>query len=302
VEGEERLKGKALCPASCGEIVQGMVQNRNFLVTCPISLFTQATVYLCKNHSCKDMADKSNIKAYQAAMKALEYFGVELVPHKIIIRSQIPRGIGLSSSTADITATCLSVASALGKTISPDKIADIALSIEPSDGIMYAGTMIFDHIGGKWRENLGPIPQMDVYIINTGETLDTCQFNRRNDLYYLNLKKASHVEKALNITRHAIKTNNGRLLGRAMRESAVANQCILFKPHLPEIIKIAQCYGAVGVNTAHSGTALGIFFQRDENVPSAFFRDVRNIVQKYEKSCMFIKTKTINHGPKILKN
>ena len=45
-----------------------------------------------------------------------------------------------------------------------------------------------------------------------------------------------------------------------MIQSALANQDILFKPHLNEIINFAMNEGALTVNIAHSGTVIGIFF------------------------------------------
>ncbi|MDD4570626.1 MAG: GHMP kinase, partial [Tepidanaerobacteraceae bacterium] len=123
------LWGKAVCPASCGEIVQGMINDCNFLVTCPIALYTQVTVRLDDNIDKRlDRSEHKHIKAIQAIEKTLMYFGMEDLNLHVSINSNIPYAVGLSSSTADITAACLATAKALGENISTDVIADIALS------------------------------------------------------------------------------------------------------------------------------------------------------------------------------
>jgi L-threonine kinase len=297
--------GKARCPGSCGEIVQGVVGTRNFLITCPIALYSEVSVELSieKSHFVNSINRHNradNLKAHRAAQKTLEYFGAGNFSVTIAINSQIPRGIGLSSSTADITATCLAVSAALGEKISPAAIADIALSIEPSDGIMYGGVMIFDHIEGKWREKLGELPGLEVYIIDTGEMVDTRKFNNREDLKELNMRKEPQVREALELARNAFNKNDINLLGDAMIKSALAHQRILFKPHLSDIIEIGEKYNALGVNVAHSGSAIGVFFRKDYILPKEFFSELNKIMKKHRKNYRIIRTKTDSSGPRVL--
>ena len=164
--------GKAVCPSSCGEIVQGSIDDRDFLVTCPIALYTEVSVLLSdKTYKLTDehkISETDISKTVKAVEKTLKYFGASDLKAKISITSEIPRGIGLSSSTADITAACLATAEALRKVISADTISNIALSIEPSDGIIYPGAILFNHLHGQWKRTLGSLPEMDVYIIDTG--------------------------------------------------------------------------------------------------------------------------------------
>jgi len=308
------LPGKACCPASCGEIVQGNIDGRDFLVTCPISLYTEVTVELipekcktgpfytqrCLNGSgdYNESPDKYNFKSYLAARKTLQFFGITEFEPVVAINSQIPRGIGLSSSTADITAACMAAAAALGKSISPDAIADIAISIEPSDGIMYRGAVIFDHIRGTWRESLGAIPDMDVYIIDTGEIVDTGEFNSRKDLPVLNKKKEAPVAEAIETARKAIINGDIKLLGEAMEKSAAAHQEILYKPHLNGIIETAAKFGAVGVNIAHSGSAIGMFFEKNCQINRDLWKELSGLLKKYGKMYRIIKTGIDNNGPR----
>lgn len=295
------MLGKARCPASCGEIVQGAIDGKDFLVTCPISLYTEITVELISEKSSRKPFDGPNMysfKSYLAVQKTLEFFGAVEYKPVITINSRIPRGTGLSSSTADITAACMATASALGKRISPDSIADIAISIEPSDGIMFKGAVIFDHIKGKWMESLGDLPEMDVYIIDTEETVDTLEFNGRPDLKKLNSKKEPAIRQALEIVRTAIKEGDARLLGRAMIKSAIAHQEIFYKPHLMDIIEVATRFNAAGVNVAHSGSAVSLFFEKNCRIDADLWAELDGIMKKHGKKYRIIKAGIDNAGPR----
>lgn len=299
----KRLWGKAICPASCGEIVEGTIDERDFLVTCPIALYTEVSVHLDRNmikHI--DCSEFEHNKAIQAVEKTLTYFGIKKLKAEILINTDIPCGVGLSSSTADITAACIATAQALGKSISDDAIANIALSIEPSDGIMYPGVMMFDHIHGTVRKRLGHMPEMDVYIIDTGEQVDTQQFNNIKDLKQKNKQKEPMVKQALELTFKAFEEGNLKLLGEAMKISAFAHQSILFKPHLSDIVQLGDRYGAIGVNIAHSGSIVGIFFEKGYIICRDFWKEIGDIMLKYNQTYRIIRTCTDNNGPRISEN
>jgi len=296
------LRATAICPASCGEIVQGMIGDCNFLITCPIALYAKVSVHLGVNVPINTDSDKVYYhKALQAVNKTLAFFGMDHLKAFVTVSSDIPRGIGLASSTADITAACLATAQALGKEISNDTIADIALSIEPSDGIMYPGAVLFDHISGRLRKSLGLLPELDVYIIDIGQQVDTEKFNGIKDLKEKNKQKEQVVKHALRLALKAFRQSDLKPLGNAMKMSAVAHQSILFKSHLTDIIDISDRYHAVGVNVAHSGSAIGVFFEKGQISPEDFWKEIRYIMQAHNMSYRIIKTYTDSKGPRILK-
>lgn len=291
-------KGRAICPASCGEVIQGLIDNNNLLITCPISLYSTVEVEVYeKIEKPKEIA--KNQKALEAAKKTLSYFGRSSWDVDIKLNSNIPEGIGLASSTADITATCLAVASALGKIILPDTIADIALSIEPSDGTMFSRVMLFDYISGNVRQSLGLMPEMNVLILDTYEEVDTIEFEK-HDLKQLRRSKEAEVREALNLALASFKLNKEELLGQAMIKSALAHQRILFKPHLNEVINLGKRNNAIGVNVAHSGSAMGIFFDKNYSIKKDFFYDLDKIMRNHKKKYRILKAKTGNIYPRIL--
>ena len=240
-------------PGSCGELAQGTIDGKNFLITCPIDLYSEVTV---KPHEGAASLDVGS-KVISAIKKTLHYLQVTDNFH-VTVKSELPIGKGMASSSADISATCQSIALSAGKLLSLDEITNIALSIEPTDGIYYPGVVLFDHVKGHLRQALGNAIPMYIAIFDVGGEIDTLHFNQRSDLEKLNQAKRMQVQNAMNLIVEGLTKNNVALLGKGSTLSALANQKILYKPHLEEIIDIALSWGAAGVNIAHSGTVVGV--------------------------------------------
>jgi L-threonine kinase len=248
------MKMKVRAPGSCGELVQGTLEGKNFLITCPIDLFSEVTVQI------NTQAVVAGAKTIEAVKRTWAYLGLSFGHFAVKTKSALPRGKGMASSSADISAACQAAALCGGTTLTPDEIADIALGIEPTDGIFYPGIAMFDHIGGSTRRLLGPPPPMTVAVFDVGGQVDTLQFNRRSDLASLNQAKEPEVRQAVALVTRGIAGGDCALIGQGATLSALANQSILTKACLPAIVDIIPRYGAVGVNTAHSGTVIGILF------------------------------------------
>jgi L-threonine kinase len=256
------MRGVARAPGTCGELVQGTVNGVNFLVTCPVDLYSVVEVTLQPGRN-KINVNVTNRKVEEAVARTLAFFGAENYTAVVRVDSSLPVGKGMASSTADITAACVATAQALKRQISPDDIAGIALAIEPTDGIMYPGLVLFDHVAGRMFRSLGMPPEIKILIIDPGGTVDTEQFNARDNLPELNRQKEHTVCQALKHTEEGLAAGDPHKIGRAATMSALANQHIIFKPELAGIIKIAESCRALGVNTAHSGTVIGILYHED---------------------------------------
>lgn len=241
-------------PGSCGELVQGTLDGENFLITCPVDLYTEVTV--------APGAGRTNAgdKTVAAVRLTWQRLGVAAETFTVTVRSALPPGKGMASSSADISAACQAAALAAGHRLTADEIADIALAIEPTDGIFYPGIAMFDHVRGRTRRLLGDPPPMSVLIFDAGGCVDTLEFNRRTDLAALNAAKENEIRRAVELVSRGLAAGDCALIGRAATLSALANQAILAKPSLPLAADIAHRHGAVGVNTAHSGTVIGILF------------------------------------------
>lgn len=257
----------ALAPGSCGELVQGTLDGISFLVTCPVALYSRATVRLLPGHDEVMLSGQKGTggpwtKAEVALRKTLESMGLEGWGARVEIESRLPRGKGMASSTADVCAAIMAAGAGAGRIPSPEEVARIALSVEPSDGIMFPGIALFDHVTGRVQSSLGDAPPLEVLVFDYGGEVDTIAFNNRKDLSTLNVAKEARVRQALSYIIEGIERRDPRSLGRGATMSALANQDILVKPGLEDVVYLATgTLGAVGVCVAHSGTVIGVLFE-----------------------------------------
>lgn len=252
------MKVTVSCPGSCGELVQGTINGRNFLVTCPVELYSRVTVTLGGGP-----VTPVGAKVREAVRRTLEYLGETAENVRIRVDSDLPMGKGMASSSADISAACLATALAAGREIDAKTIGDIALAIEPSDGVFLPGITLFDHVEGHTRRCLGQPPPMTAAIFDVGGEVDTIRFNQRADLAELNHLKEPQVLSALSLVEQGLQAGDCALIGAGTTLSARANQAILPKPSLEAMIETARSFGAAGINAAHSGTVLGILFDSE---------------------------------------
>ncbi len=238
-----------------------MLEDSLVMVTCPIDLYSTASVALRAGLGQIDGPAECS-KAVRAVALVLEHLDRADLDATLTIDSPIPRKKGMASSTADIVASMVATASALGRSIDEHTLAELALAVEPSDGIMVPGIALFDHLGGSVRRSLGQPPPLNVLVLEFEPTLDTETFNatdRRETL-------RSHAEsfrQALALIETGIATDDSELVGRGATLDAITYQSVLPKPQLPEVLSIAEACGAVGVNVAHSGTVIGLLFAQD---------------------------------------
>jgi L-threonine kinase len=266
---------KVRVPGSCGELVQGTINGQNFLITCPINIFAEVTVTTAAGKSRLAGGEKTR----QAVASTLAYLAQSEQALQVISRSKLPQGKGMASSSADISAACVATAVCLERVLTADEIANIALAIEPTDGVFYPGIVMFDHVHGRMRRSLGNPPAMLIAIFDTGGEVDTLHFNQRDDLVLLNAQKEPVVRQAVDLVIQGLATGNCNLIGQGATLSAVANQKILYKPDLPKIIQLSGQFGAVGVSVAHSGTVLGVLF------PATCGANVAPCVQAIKAEC-----------------
>jgi L-threonine kinase len=253
----------AVAPGTCGELAQGMLDGVTFLLTCPIDLYATATVEWREGDG-KISAPSASSKAALALQYTLEFLGIgDRLDAKLYLKSPLPRGKGMASSTADVAATVVATAIAAGRPVSDDVIAEIALRIEPSDGLMYSGITRFDHRLGSYAQKLGDPPPMRVVILDFGGTVDTLQFNNV-DVSASLISSEEVLREAVELISQGIQESDVEKIGRGSTMSARANQAILYKPQLENAIALASEIGAAGVNVAHSGTVIGMLVEDDD--------------------------------------
>jgi len=265
-EGEEvtRLLGSATvrAPGVCGELAQGVIEGIHFLVTCPVDFYSRVKVDIYADGPGVEAPEDCD-KAAAAVRRTLFHLKNAKVRAKLTINNPIPRGKGMASSSADLAAAIAATGLALGEELSPYQIAQIALSIEPTDGIMIPGVALFDHRAGIIRESLGPPPPMEIVALDLGGTVDTVQFNMV-DRFQRWQSVDKQTGEALRLLRRGIEEQDPALVGRGASISAEASQTVLAKPRLAEVKEFAESVGAVGVNVGHSGTIMGVLLDARE--------------------------------------
>ena len=270
-------------PGVCGELAQGMLEQHYFLVTCPIDFYARVQVEVYQDGTGQDGTGQDGPgidapancpKAVQALEATLDFLGRKDLSARLTISNAIPRGKGMGSSSADVAATIAATGLALGRELAPEQVAEIALAVEPTDGIMFPGIALFDHREGRIVEALGPPPPMEIVALDFGGTVDTVEFNRvdRRSLWQ-SLQK--ETDEALRLVRTGIKAGDPAIVGQGASISAQASLKVLPKPELPQVMAFAQDVGAVGVNVAHSGTLIGILLDARPRRGRSTFRQAQ---------------------------
>ncbi len=257
-------------PGVCGELVQGMLGDSHFLVTCPIDFFSRARVTFHRDGGgLETPADCP--KSAAALLATLEKLGQSQISGRLTIDNPIPRSKGMGSSSADVAATIAATGLALGEELTPEEVARIALSVEPSDGVMFPGIALLDHREGRIIQVLGPPPPMEIVALDFGGTVDTVEFNavdRCADWKSIQ----DEVDEALGLVRTGIRRLDPGLIGRGASISSRASQAVHFKPQLPAVLEFAESVGAVGVNVGHSGTVIGVLLDATERTGKSVYR------------------------------
>ena len=261
-------------PGSCGEFVQGMINDEPILITCPVNLFT--TVLVSDKFSGHfGLGWKSKLMLE----RTLKYFECREFKFGIKLETELPQGKGMASSSADLAAICKAVSLALNFDITAQEIAKLAAAIEPTDGIFYDGIVLMNPVTGKLLKTFQDMPKYKIAVFDFGSEVNTLEFERRSNLYLKTLP--SHLSMDL------------------VTSSALANQNILHKNGLEKIIETAKNFGALGVNAAHTGTVIGIIF--DEDFESKKIEEISSILSKIYPQIKFMNLlKVINGGIKIL--
>ena len=267
-------------PGVCGELAQGMLGDSYFLVTCPVDFFARVRVELYQEPAGINVPPHCS-KTATAVLRTLEYLGYGHLGAQISISNPIPRSKGFGSSSADLSSAIAATGLALGIELTPSQIGQLALKVEPSDGVMFPGIAIFDHRAGTLVEELGPPPPVEIVALDFGGEVDTLAFNqvdRRAQWQALQ----GQTNEALTLVRQGLRLQDPWALGRGTSLSALAAQQVLFKPWLPDVAAFAAKVGAVGVNVAHSGTAIGVLLDATQRRGKSTFRQARQAFPEAE--------------------
>lgn len=271
--------GTGSCNGTFGELVQGILDGRPFLITLPITGLRSEAVFIPDPAMSEMKVADSKVKALKAGQLLLEQFGLKVGGH-LKIRSNIPIGKGMASSSADIVAALKAIANSCSLPLTNDIISAAAAQIEPTDGVMYEEVVAYDHIHGKLIESLGVLPPFILVGIDIGGTVDTITWNQVEKAY--DLHDQNEFLEAYGLVKQGFRENHFSFICKAATMSARVNQTRLAKPFFHEFEKLAHaCQG--GVVVAHSGTVAGILInQQRPNLQEVFLHliDIMSVIGK----------------------
>nr|WP_321270638.1 GHMP kinase [uncultured Tolumonas sp.] len=246
---------EACCPASCGELIQGLINGSEKLISCPIDWYSTVEV---KQGSAHQFDERPLMRlALKATLKHLQID--ESWHQKLSIRfnSTIPVAKGMASSTADIAATAVATARHFEQELSSQALAQICTSLEPSDSTFLHQLSLFDHNRGEIHQQFEWVPDLDVLIFESPTQLNTADYHQMPRQQRLKQNEAQ-VTDAIRLFEQAIQTKDVTLFGQACTLSAIASQNILAKPGFEQFQHLIEQFDLPGMVVAHSGTVVGL--------------------------------------------
>jgi uncharacterized protein involved in propanediol utilization len=270
--GRPASSGYASCHGSFGELLQGALPPYGaFLVTLPIELRARARFVLRDYSNGLRVDPESSWKSLRFAEALLRRYELPL-RGELTLESEIPRGKGLASSTADLVATYRAIASFHRLPQDIEVLEALLREIEPSDGVMHESVVAYRHREARLLERFGPVPPLVLVCVDEGGEVATLEHNQREPDY--SRGELDEFAELLARLRNAFRDGDLAGVGAVATRSAQINQRLLPKRLLGTMIGVAAAVDALGVVATHSGTCLAILIDtlradRDDCVHAA---------------------------------
>jgi L-threonine kinase len=261
-------------PGTCGELVQGSIDGQDFLVNCPVDLYSQAVARPSAHAGLSLHHAELHGKVMQAAQVVCSLCGIEL-RHEMRIDSNIPRGKGMASSTADLTAAVEALCRSCAVSLSDEQLARVLTAVEPSDCVHFPGIAHVNHLNGELLDMMPAPVGMRVLVLDCGGEVDTVHFDReRARAVYRRNQPA--IRAALHLVKLGLRKSDDRAVATAATLSSKLSQEILPKPQFDELLACSREHGALGINCAHSGTVLGVLYREEDHLTDVLMDCVQN--------------------------
>jgi len=262
--------GRGFCRGHHGELLQGVAWSPRrsevvpALVTIPLPRHGASAVFRPHRTHRGVHADGTRGKSVRAAeivLRTCDDLGLPRPPGGTLqLRSDLPRGCGMGSSTADVVATIRAVCDCCGLPLDDLHVSAIAVQAETaSDPLAFDTTPVLfaqrhAEVLRRWDRPLPPVRLVGCRL--PGQPVDTLGVSPpayTSDEHAEFARLTSAMETA-------VRTGNTRILGGVATDSALINQRYLPKPDLPRVLEICERTGGVGVQVAHSGTVCSVMY------------------------------------------
>lgn len=251
----------AQCPASCGELIQGWILGSEKLVSCPVDWYSTVEV----DYGSPRTDERPLSRAMVDRLLNYWHYPAELSKEiRIDIYSTIPVAKGMASSTADIAATAVATAHHLGHPLDETTLAQLCVSLEPTDSTLFRQLTLFDHNTAETQIACCSQPKLDLLVLESPETLLTTDYHRLPRLEKLHAHSTA-LQQAWEKIQQACQTNDPRCMGEAATLSAIASQHLLPKPGFDTLLELVEECDLYGLNVAHSGSVVGLMLDRERH-------------------------------------
>lgn len=183
---------------------------------------------------------------------------------RISIHSTIPIAKGMASSTADIAATAVATAQHLGHQLDESTLAQLCVSLEPTDSTVFHQLTLFDHNDASTQISCDSQPSLDLLVLESPQTLRTADYHRIPRQASLHAG-APALKRAWEKVQEACAEQNPYRMGEAATLSAIASQMLLPKPDFDALLSLVEECDLYGVNVAHSGSVVGLMLDRQRH-------------------------------------
>ncbi|MGW3687064.1 GHMP family kinase ATP-binding protein [Streptomyces sp. NPDC005125] len=245
-----------------GELLQGALPGPGeatgegrFLVTLPVARWSTARFELHPPGSGLSVVPAGKSKAAALATALLTEFDCPR-DGSLLLRSSIPEGKGLASSSADLVATARAVMAVTGERVSDRRLGEMLTAIEPTDGVMHPGIVAFDHRRGVHLSTLGRLPELQIVAVDQGGLVDTLTFNFRAPGY--DAPERRRYARLLGELERAVGAGDLVAVGEISTQSADLNQSRMPNHNLDALREICGTVGGLGLVACHSGTMIGV--------------------------------------------
>lgn len=248
----------SIYPGSCGEIIQGKIEGRDMLISCPVNIFTKVSLF-----ETNEPIQRLSYKKSSTFLKnMLKRWGYEYMDKNLDmgIASKIPEGKGFASSTADLTALYICLLKMFNREYSLAEIIQETIKIEPTDSIIFREMTLFDYKEGKIYKTLGEYKKFYILGFEGTRVVDTVAFNNSA------LPPLAEIDDIMRWSSQGLKSGDIESIGRASSISIERNLTRLGYEIHGAVLKICNDTGGNGIIGAHSGDVLGIIYDDKERL------------------------------------
>jgi len=240
-------EGVAYVPATCGELLQGVDDHGPLLVSLPFERY--GTVRVTLTDEPETSVNPPLPKATAALQLTVDRCGWR-GGVRVELGGELPHGLGLGSSTADVAGVIGGVCATTGTALTQRELLGLLVQVEPSDSSPLRGLWAIDHVEASRAVRLrGSLPNgMWLAVVDGSAAVSTQAVHRE-------LGPGPRISEGMLEARH---WQNADTIARVATESARRNQRRLPNPAFAAASAAAELTMACGVSVAHSGSACGV--------------------------------------------